>query len=108
MKNIDKFRIGFQTAQEKKGYTFNKDDSRVNNIIEGLIKNMDRYGYMSCPCRLASGDREADEPITCPCIYREDDVRDYGTCYCSLFVNSKKKEADLTGVKVPDKHVYKY
>lgn len=103
----EKFRIGFKKAQEKKGYAFNKDKPRVTVILEGLITNLERYGYMSCPCRLASGDRETDKPIVCPCIYREDDVRDYGTCYCSLFVTVKNKDADLAGVKVPDKHVYK-
>jgi len=36
---------------------------------------------MSCPCRLASGNRDWDRDIICPCIYREEDVRAYGRCY---------------------------
>jgi len=104
----EKFRIAFRAAQKKKGYTFNKDKPRVNSIIEGLIKNKERYGYLSCPCRLASGDHEVDKPIICPCIYRKDDVINYGTCYCNLFVTVKNKDADVTDVKVPDKHTYNY
>jgi ferredoxin-thioredoxin reductase catalytic chain len=67
--------------QEPKGYPFNRDKERVMDLIRGLITNRERYGYMCCPCRLASGNREWDRDITCPCAYREADVRQYGSCY---------------------------
>jgi ferredoxin-thioredoxin reductase catalytic chain len=67
--------------QEPKGYPFNRDKERVMDLIRGLITNRERYGYMCCPCRLASGNREWDRDITCPCTYREADVRQYGSCY---------------------------
>ena len=40
-------------------------------LLEGLLTNKERYGYMCCPCRLAASDREADRDIICPCDYRE-------------------------------------
>ena len=67
--------------QEPKGYFFNRERERVFDLLDGLIINRERYGYMSCPCRLASGNREWDRDIVCPCAYREDDIREYGQCY---------------------------
>lgn len=67
--------------QEPKGYFFNRDRDKVNELLQALLFNRERYGYMCCPCRLASGDREWDRDIICPCLYREEDVRQYGRCY---------------------------
>jgi len=67
--------------QEPKGFFFNQDRSQVMGLLEGLIINRERYGYMACPCRLASGNREWDRDIICPCTYREADIREYGSCY---------------------------
>lgn len=44
-------------VQEAKGYYFNTEKERVMDLLEALITNKDRYGYMACPCRLAAGDR---------------------------------------------------
>ena len=43
--------------QEPKGYFFSSDKEWVLDILRGLLKNKERHSYMSCPCRLASGDR---------------------------------------------------
>jgi ferredoxin-thioredoxin reductase catalytic chain len=67
--------------QEPKGYFFNRDREKVFDLLNALLFNRERYGYMCCPCRLSSGNREWDRDIICPCAYREDDVREYGRCY---------------------------
>lgn len=67
--------------QEPRGYFFNRDRAKVLDLLNALLFNRERYGYMCCPCRLASGNREWDRDIVCPCAYREDDVREYGRCY---------------------------
>src|SRR5512138_883085 len=87
-------------AQEPKGYFFNKDQNWVLSILQDLLINKDRYGYTSCPCRLASGDREKDRDIICPCAYRTEDVREYGSCYCNLYVSQ-----DWNDDKVPHRYV---
>ena len=75
-------------VQEAKGYYFNPDlQDMTLPLLEGLLVNKERYGYMACPCRLANGEREEDLDIICPCVYREPDVIEYGTCYCGLYVN---------------------
>lgn len=67
--------------QEPKGYFFNRDHEKVLDLLNGLLVNRNRYGYMCCPCRLASGNRDWDRDIICPCAYRDEDIREYGRCY---------------------------
>ncbi len=67
--------------QEPKGYFFSTEREKVLDLLNGLLINRSRYGYMCCPCRLASGNREWDQDIICPCAYRDDDIREYGRCY---------------------------
>jgi ferredoxin-thioredoxin reductase catalytic chain len=67
--------------QEPMGYFFNRERGKVFDLLNALLLNRDRYGYMCCPCRLASGDREWDRDIICPCAYRDEDIREYGRCY---------------------------
>jgi len=67
--------------QEPMGYFFNREREKVFDLLDGLLINRERYGYMSCPCRLASGNRDWDRDIICPCIYRDEDIREYGRCY---------------------------
>ena len=106
MKELTKLKTGLRLAQGKKGYSFNRNTPLVDRIIEGLATNRERYGYMACPCRLATGERKTDTSVICPCDYRDDDVKDYGTCYCGLFVSNENKGKDFSGVKVPERHVY--
>ena len=90
-------------VQEPKGYYFNKDKERVIELLEALIVNKKRYGYMSCPCRLASGDREKDKDILCPCVYRAPDVEEYGSCYCNLYVSRAWNEGKIPQAYVPER-----
>jgi len=43
-------------VNEAKGYFFNKNLELTMGLLDGLLKNKDRYGYMCCPCRLAASD----------------------------------------------------
>jgi len=90
-------------AQEPKGYFFNKDRNWVLSILTDLLVNKERYGYTSCPCRLASGDREKDRDIMCPCVYRPDDIKEYGSCYCNLYVSKEWNDGKLTHAYVPER-----
>ena len=90
-------------VQEPKGFFFNKDRDRVLELLEALLTNKERYGYMCCPCRLASGDREKDKDIVCPCVYREPDVKEYGSCYCNLYVSKAWNEGEIPHSYVPER-----
>ena len=90
-------------VQEPKGYFFNKDMERTSEILEGLLTNRERYGYMCCPCRLATGNRERDSDIMCPCAYRAADVEEYGSCYCNLYVSKAWNEGRIPHAHVPER-----
>lgn len=90
-------------VQESKGYYFNNDMERVMDLMESLIANRERYGYMSCPCRLASGEKEKDSDIICPCIYREEDIKEFGSCYCNLYVTKDWNEGKIPHEYVPER-----
>ncbi len=92
-----------KSAQEPRGYFFNRDKKIVFQLLEALLLNKERYGYMACPCRLASGDREKDSDIICPCAYREADVKEYGSCYCGLYVSKEWNEDKIPHVYVPER-----
>jgi ferredoxin-thioredoxin reductase catalytic chain len=89
--------------QEKKGYFFNKDKNKVFELLDALLINKDRYGYMACPCRLALGEREKDRDIICPCEYREADVTEFGSCYCNLYVTREWNEKKIPHAYVPER-----
>jgi ferredoxin-thioredoxin reductase catalytic subunit len=103
MMEVEKLYEGLRKVQEAKGYYFNKDKERTFELLENLLINKDRYGYMACPCRLASGDREWDKDIICPCVYREPDVKEYGSCYCNLYVTKEWNEEKIPHDYVPER-----
>jgi len=90
-------------SQEPKGYFFNRDRELVMDLLEALLTNKRRYGYMACPCRLASGDRKRDADIICPCAYREADVAEYGSCYCGLYVSRQWNQGEVPHQYVPER-----
>ena len=75
------------------GYHLTPDPQLLQGLLEGLKTNEERYGYPSCPCRLAIGNLEIDRDIICPCDYRDPDMVEYGACYCRLYVNQKISES---------------
>jgi len=103
MNEVEKLYETLKNVQEPKGYYFNKDKERVLELLDALRTNKDRYGYMSCPCRLASGDRELDKDILCPCEYRTPDVEEYGSCYCNLYVSKAWNEDQVPHSHVPER-----
>jgi len=69
------------------GYHLNPDAPFTRDLARGILTNAARYGYGSCPCRLASGKPENDRDIICPCDYRDPDLAEFGACYCGLYVS---------------------
>lgn len=90
-------------VQEPKGYFFNTDSERVFELLDSLILNKQRYGYMGCPCRLLAGDRDKDRDIICPCVYSAPDIAEYGSCYCNLYVSKAWNEGTLPRDYVPER-----
>jgi ferredoxin-thioredoxin reductase catalytic subunit len=83
---VDQIEIDQQYERLKKeaedyGYHLNPDVAFTKDLVRGILVNDKRYGYWNCPCRLASGIKEEDLDIICPCDYRDPDLTDYGICY---------------------------
>ncbi len=85
---IDALYKKLKQEAESSGYNLNPDVEFTKELVKGLLTNEKRYGYWACPCRLASGIKENDLDIICPCDYRDPDLTDYGTCFCALYVSS--------------------
>jgi ferredoxin-thioredoxin reductase catalytic subunit len=101
--DVEQLYESLKKIQEPRGYYFTRDRERAFEILEGLLANKKRHGYMSCPCRLASGDRDKDRDIMCPCAYREQDVKEYGSCYCNLYVSKEWNEDRIPHAYVPER-----
>ncbi len=98
MTTIDQVRRRAETDAKTYGYFLTPQPDLLQMFLEGLKTNEDRYGYPSCPCRLATGNLEVDRDIICPCDYRDPDVAEFGACYCRLYVNKAVFESQ----KLPD------
>jgi len=101
--NVEQLYEFLRKAQEPKGFFFNQDKERVFDLLQGLLTNKERYGYMCCPCRLAAADRDWDRDIICPCVYRAPDVAEYGSCYCNLYVSREWNEGKIPQTYVPER-----
>ncbi len=91
-------------VSKKNDWILNKDQETLNELIDGLVENKKRQGYQSCPCRLASGVRDLDRDIICPCDYAPLDVNEHGACYCNLYM--RKDFYDTIGkeyVNIPER-----
>jgi ferredoxin-thioredoxin reductase catalytic chain len=90
---IEQVRRRAEADAKTYGYYLTPQPDLLQMFLEGLKTNEDRYGYASCPCRLATGNLEIDRDIICPCDYRDPDVAQYGACYCRLYVNKTVYES---------------
>jgi ferredoxin-thioredoxin reductase catalytic chain len=88
---------------EAGGYFLSPDTDFVLDLMEGLLANDKRYGYMACPCRLAAGTRDRDRDLICPCDYRDPDLAEWGACYCALYVSQDVAEGRRPLAPIPDR-----
>jgi ferredoxin-thioredoxin reductase catalytic subunit len=78
---VDRLYEKLKKETEAGGYHLNPDVEMTRALVKGLLTNEKRYGYQACPCRLASGRKEEDLDIVCPCDYRDADVVEFDACY---------------------------
>lgn len=102
-KEVDSLHKRLDKEAEDFGYHLNPDKKFTKALVKGLIVNDRRYGYMACPCRLASGKKEEDLDIVCPCYYRDPDLSEYGACYCALYVSKDVLEGRENVESIPER-----
>ncbi len=92
-----------QREGEASGYHLNPEVEFTKELVKGLLINQKRYGYWACPCRLASGNKEEDLDIICPCDYRDPDLTDYDACYCALYVSQSALKGEKKVRSIPER-----
>ncbi len=103
MSESEKTRDYVKMVAKHRGWILQTDHDHLNGLIEGLAANLERYGYRSCPCRLASGVKEKDRDLICPCEYAASDIQEYGHCYCGLFFRKNYIEEGGKTRKIPER-----
>lgn len=103
MTSIEEVQTRAEIDARARGYYLNHNVNFLRDLLEGLKINEERYGYPSCPCRIASGIFEIDRDIICPCEYRDQDVQEFGACFCSLYVSKKVYEEKTELVSIPER-----
>lgn len=102
-KDIDALYEKLNKEAKEGGYNLNPDIEFAKQLARSLLINENRYGYWACPCRLASGIKEDDIDVICPCDYRDPDLNDYGSCFCALYVSSEIAKGDKDAESIPER-----
>jgi len=102
-KNFENTRLFVSMVAQKQGWELNRDEEHLEIIISGLMKNYNRYGYFACPCRDASGVREKDSDIICPCDYCRPDQEEFGHCYCGLYLTKDFFKSGKEPQSIPER-----
>ena len=63
---IDAYYQKIKKEAEAGGYHLYPDEEISKALVNGILVNQQRFGYGSCPCRLASGNADEDRDIVCP------------------------------------------
>jgi ferredoxin-thioredoxin reductase catalytic chain len=100
---IEAVRERLSLDAEASGYHLNPAPAKADRIVKGLLANEARYGYRSCPCRLAVADRDKDRDIVCPCDYRDADLDEWGSCFCGLYVTAEVARGEREAAPVPER-----
>jgi ferredoxin-thioredoxin reductase catalytic chain len=103
MIELEKYYESLKKFAPTKGLILNNDREIVEPLLDGLLQNGERYGMRTCPCRLASGNRDKDKDIICPCEYAKPDIEEYGACYCWLFVSTEWNEKKVPHIQIPER-----
>lgn len=103
MTSLEEVRRRAESDARTYGYSLNPDPNFLDSLLQGLLSNEERYGYPSCPCRLASGRFQYDRDIICPCDYRDPDVEEFGCCYCALYVRKDVAEGKIPITSIPER-----
>ena len=104
----ERVRTFTRAVARKNGWLLNPDGEFLETIEEGLLENARRLGYFQCPCRISWDDRSRDRDIVCPCDYSHPDIREYGHCYCALFLSREFSESGAEPAGIPERRPEEY
>jgi len=107
--NKEELRKHSNIYAEGVGYKLNPDKETVDRILEGLMKNEEKFGARYCPCRVITGNKEQDSKIICPCEYHHSEIEVLGRCACNLFLRRNSNNSlDTRAPKMKDRRHYNW
>jgi len=107
METLEGMKEYVKMVSQKNDWILTKNLVAFNDLLDGLVDNKKYYEYQSCPCRLASGNRDLDRDLICPCNYASEDIKEFGACYCNLYLRSDFYETiNEEFVVVPERRPY--
>ena len=83
---IDELKKDYARYAMENDIQLNSDEKTVERIINGLLKNEEKFGEKYCPCRRVSGDKVEDVKKICPCFWHKDEIERDGHCFCNLYI----------------------
>lgn len=102
-RTIEDVRRFVEKAAGHYGWELTAEEDHLRNLCQGLLTNYRRYGFYSCPCRDSWGDPGKDKDIACPCTYSHEDIREYGQCYCGLFLSRDFAASGAVPASIPER-----
>ncbi|MFX1520540.1 MAG: ferredoxin-thioredoxin reductase catalytic domain-containing protein [Promethearchaeota archaeon] len=102
-KSVEETKVFTEMVAKHQGWVLTRDKELLQILREGFATNWNRYGYFSCPCRLADGEREMDKDIICPCVYANPDIDEYGHCYCGLYLSKEFFASGKQPTSIPER-----
>ena len=97
--NVSKF---VETTAKYKQWHINPDHNFRIKLEEGLLVNYNRYGFYHCPCRNTDGDKN-NKDVACPCRYAESDIKEWGQCFCGLFISEEFHKNKIELGSIPER-----
>ena len=95
-----------EMVAKKQGWRLNPDTQFLDDLYVGFATNFNRYGYFSCPCRDADGDKALDKDIICPCEYCRPDMKEFGSCYCGLYLTEELFASGKVPEGIPERRPF--
>ncbi len=71
----------------KSGLALQPDIVQLGYVLNGLARNLMRYGRPYCPCREVTGCAQKDRWNICPCRTHREEIVEFGECECGLFTS---------------------
>jgi ferredoxin-thioredoxin reductase catalytic subunit len=100
---LEKVKIFTLKAAQSKGWVLNPDQDFLESLQEGLLDNLKELGYYQCPCRMSWDQKQKDRDIICPCTYSVADIKEYGHCYCALFLSQEFLDSGKEPGSIPER-----
>jgi len=78
-----------------KGLVFNPDDKRVNELVNLMSEDFDKYSFYFCPFKKQNDPPIEGTDILCPCPELDREIAENGYCFCRLFYSTDAARSSL-------------